>query len=316
MVPAEGGLDVGHGVTIDAATLKPYAGQPVITSDGSTLLGADDKAGVAAVMTALAALGTLDPRPDVVAVFTPDEEVGRGTENVDPRALVERERMRCAYTIDGGAVGELEWECFNAKRAVVEIGGVVAHPGEFGQLIVNAALLAAEFCALLPADKRPDTACGARDGFIYVTGIEGACENATVRAILRSFDTEEMEKLEAVVRDAAAKVAAAHPRATVKTEVAWQYRNMKEAMDPVVVEAARQAYRKVGVEPVEHAIRGGTDGAFLTLGGLPTPNVFAGGHNFHSRAEFLPVRSLEKAAEVCLALVKEWAERLLAEQKQ
>ena len=102
----------------------------------------------------------------------------------------------------------------------------------------------------------------------------------------------------------------------MKTEVAWQYRNMKDAMDPVVVEAARQAYRKVGVEPVEHAIRGGTDGAFLTLGGLPTPNVFAGGHNFHSRAEFLPVRSLEKAAEVCLALVKEWAERLLAEQKQ
>ena len=315
-VPSAGGLEVGHGVTIMEETLKPYVGEQIITSDGSTLLGADDKAGVAAVVTTLEKMQSLPSRPNIVAIFTPDEEVGRGTENVAPAVLLERENMLCAYTVDGGEVGQLEWENFNAKRATVTFQGVSAHPGEFGKLIVNSLLLGAEFCTLLPEDKRPDTSCGERDGFIYVTGMHGGCEETTVKMILRSFDVEELEALEAVVRETADKVAKAHPRSSVRTEVAWQYHNMKEKMLPLAVENGRAAFRAVGVEPVEHGIRGGTDGARLTEGGLPTPNLFAGGLNFHSRAEFVPVKSLEKACEACVALVSVWGQHFLSAKQQ
>jgi len=313
VVPESGDLDVGNGVIIQESTLKPYVGQQIITSDGSTLLGADDKAGVAAVVTTIEAMLKLSSRPPVVAIFTPDEEVGRGTDNVDPKELIERDNMLCAYTIDGGEVGQLEWENFNARSASVTFKGVSAHPGEFGQLIINASLLAAEFCALLPADKRPDTSFGERDGFIYVTSIHGSCEEATVKMILRSFEVSELDSFEAIIRDAAEKVVAAHPRSSVKTQFTFQYANMKEKMMPLAVENGRLAFKQVGVKPIEHGIRGGTDGARLTEGGLSTPNIFAGGLNFHSRAEFLPVKSLEKAAEVCLALVDVWAHHFLAE---
>jgi len=315
VVPQNGDLDVGNGVIIQEAVLKPYVGQQIITSDGTTLLGADDKAGVAAVVTTVESMLKMSSRPPVVAIFTPDEEIGRGTENVDPKILLERDNMLCAYTIDGGEVGQLEWENFNARSASVTFKGVSGHPGEFGQLIVNASLLAAEFCALLPADKRPDTSCGERDGFIYVTAIHGSCEEATVKMILRSFEVSELDSFEAIIRSAAEKVAKAHPRSSVKTQFTFQYGNMKEKMMPLAVENGRRAFRQVGIEPIEHAIRGGTDGARLTELGLSTPNVFAGGLNFHSRAEFLPIKSLEKAAEVCLAIVDVWAHQFLSERK-
>jgi len=311
-VPESGDLDVGCGVKILESTLKPYIGQQIITSDGSTLLGADDKAGVAAVVTTIEKMLKMTSRPPVVAIFTPDEEVGRGTENVDPKVLLERDNMLCAYTIDGGEIGQLEWENFNARSASVTFKGVSAHPGEFGQLIINATLLAAEFCSLLPADKRPDTSFGMRDGFIYVTAIHGSCEEATVKMILRSFDVSELDAFEVVIRQAAEKVVQAHPRSSVKTEFRFQYSNMKEKMMPLAVENGRRAIQQVGIKPIEHPIRGGTDGARLTEGGLSTPNLFAGGLNFHSRAEFLPIISLEKATDVCLALIDVWAHHFLS----
>jgi len=316
VVPESGGdLDVGNGVVIQASCLKPYIGQQIITTDGTTLLGADDKAGVASVVTTLETMLKLTSRPPIVAIFTPDEEIGRGTENVDVKELLEHDNMLCAYTIDGGEVGQLEWENFNARSASVTFKGVSAHPGEFGQLIINASLLATEFCALLPADKRPDTSFGERDGFIYVTAIHGSCEEATVKMILRSFEVSELDAFEKIINEAADKVVKTHPRSSVKTQFTFQYCNMKEKMMPLAVENGRLAFKQVGIEPIEHGIRGGTDGARLTEFGLSTPNIFAGGLNFHSRAEFLPIKSLEKAAEVCLALVDVWAHHFLAEKK-
>ena len=287
----------------DFPELLNYRGQTLIVTDGTTLLGADDKAGVAEIMTALQ---TLVETPSILhgeirVAFTPDEEVGNGPNFFD----VEKFGADFAYTVDGGEIGELEYENFNAASAKVVIHGRVVHPGYGKDRLVNSILIGVELQQMLPAQERPEFTSG-YEGFYYLLGFQGSTEKTTLEYIIRDHDRQKFSDKKAFMEGAVELLRKKYPVARLELEIKDQYYNMREKIEPVmhVVNLAERAIREVGVEPKVHPIRGGTDGARLSFMGLPTPNLFTGGHNFHGRLEYIPVQSMEKAVQVILKIVE------------
>ena len=288
--------------------LAAKVGHDIVTTSGDTLLGADDKAGVAEVMAAVAYLAAHPelPRPTIRVGFTPDEEVGEGAKIFD----LERFGADCAYTLDGSEAGEFTDETFTAASADVRIRGVDVHPGFATGKLVNATRLAGEILAKLPPELTPE-ATADRDGFIHVYAVEGSAGAATIRTIVRDFDDDRLAGHVALLRRVAEDVVAAEPRAGVEIEVAPQYPNMRTFLDerPEVSDAAEEALRREGFEPRRVPIRGGTDGSILSARGLPTPNLFTGGHEFHSVREWASAQDMASAAAVAVRLAGVWAER-------
>ncbi len=293
----------------DQPALLACVGHDLVSSDGSTLLGADDKAGVAEIMQALCRLirEPHRPRPPVRVAFTPDEETGRGIGFLDVR------RFGCvaAYTLDGSGAGELSGENFDARNLRVTIEGRSAHTGTARGRMINAVRLAADFIAQVPANRLPETTDG-HLGFIHVDAIEGNMERVTLKVALRHFSVEELDRLHEMVRQALQGLELRYPGARTALEVTGGYANMARRLadHPEVMELAREAIRRAGLEVVEVPIRGGTDGARLTQQGLPTPNLFTGGMNYHSRTEWASVQWMEKAVETVVHLLELWAERV------
>jgi tripeptide aminopeptidase len=287
--------------------LAARVGHDIVTSDGTTLLGADDKAGVAEIMAALAYLrDTPESRATVRVAFTVDEEVGRGTQHFDLEAF----GAEVGYTLDGSGIGELEIETFSARQVRVTIRGRGAHPGSAKGKLVNAVKLAADFVASLPHDSlSPETTEG-REGFIHPSRVTASVEDAVVTLIVRDHDDALLEHHTELVRRLAAAIEEREPRARVTVEVQESYRNMRVAIDehPRVVAAAEEAIRRAGIEPVRSIIRGGTDGARLSEKGLPTPNIFTGGQNYHSLREWASVQDMAAAAATVVELVRVWGE--------
>ncbi|MPM34860.1 Peptidase T [bioreactor metagenome] len=303
-------LNQDLGIVMDIATfpeISKYAGQEIIVTDGTTLLGADDKAGVAAIM-ALAETLMKNPSIKHGAIkigFTPDEEVGRGADFFN----VGKFGADFAYTVDGGELGELEYESFNAARATVTIKGKNVHPGYAKDKMVNAVLVAMEFNALLPVNERPEFT-GGYDGFVHAYQIEGTVEASKMVYLVRDHDRKLFEKRKAAMLAAAEFLNARYGVNTISIKLEDQYYNMGEMIAPrkEILDLALKAFEAVGVKPIVHPIRGGTDGSRLSFMGLPCPNIFAGGLYFHGKYECLPTRSLEKAVEVLLKIVELSAE--------
>jgi tripeptide aminopeptidase len=294
------------GIVMDIATfpeISHYAGQEIIVTDGTTLLGADDKAGVAAIMALAETLMTTPSikHGTIKIAFTPDEEVGRGADFFN----VGKFGADFAYTVDGGEIGELEYESFNAARATVTIKGKNVHPGYAKDKMVNAVLVAMEFNALLPVNERPEFTSG-YDGFVHAYLIEGTVEAGKMVYLVRDHDRKLFEKRKAAMLAAAEFLNARYGANTVSVKLEDQYYNMGEMIAPrkEILDLALKAFDAVGVKPKVHPIRGGTDGSRLSFMGLPCPNIFAGGLYFHGKYECLPTRSLEKAVEVLLKIVE------------
>jgi tripeptide aminopeptidase len=300
------------GTVLDPAAMPELTaarGHDLVTSSGDTLLGADDKAGLAEIMTAVAHLAAHPelPRPTLRIGFTPDEEIGQGGVHFD----VERFGARCAYTLDGSELGELQDETFTAAAAVLTIEGIDVHPGFATGKLVNAARLAAQVLAALPSDTlTPETTSG-REGFVHPYELEGTAERATVRFIVRDFEDDLLEQHVALLRGTAAEVLAREPRAVWELDVRAQYPNMRDHLAdvPEVVAAAEAALRAEGIEPVRTPIRGGTDGSLLSARGLPTPNLFTGGHEYHSVREWASLHEMAAAAATVVRLAEQWATR-------
>jgi tripeptide aminopeptidase len=298
-----------NGTRLDPETmpeLSAKAGHDIVTSSGDTLLGADDKAGVAEIMAAVAHLAAQPelPRPTLRVCFTPDEEIGEGATLFD----IERFGALCAYTVDGSEIGQFTDETFSAQEVVVTIRGVDVHPGYATGKLVSALRLAADIVAALPSDRlTPDTTSG-RDGFIHVHRFTGSAAVAEFRAIVRDFDEDRLADHVALLERTAREVLARAPRATLDFQVRRQYRNMREYIEPVpfVVEAAEAAIRAEGIEPVRVPARGGTDGSRLSEMGLPTPNIFTGGHEYHSVREWASVQDMAAAAATVVRLAEVW----------
>ena len=283
--------------------LKKYIGQELITTDGTTLLGADDKAGVAAIVSAMAYLVA---HPEIkhgkIRIgFTPDEEVGRGADLFD----VAKFGAEYAYTVDGGEIGELEYETFNAASATVTVHGRNVHPGAAKNKMINSLLLAMEFNAMLPVNERPEYTEG-REGFIHLFLMNGTAETTKLVYIIRDHDRALVEKRKQYMLDAAVLLNRRFGEGHVELEIKDQYYNMREMIEPVyhIVEDARQAMLSLGIEPVIVPVRGGTDGSRLSFMGLPTPNLFTGGLYYHGKYEILPVRSLERSVDVIVRLIE------------
>lgn len=306
-------LDAAAGIVTSPAKfpeLLDHVGEDIIVTDGHTLLGADDKAGIAEIVQAMAYL-LAHPEIEhgkVRVGFNPDEEIGLGAHKFD----VAKFGCDWGYTMDGGEVGELEFENFNAAAAKVEVTGVSVHPGYAKGKMVNAARVASEFAAALPAGATPEETEG-YEGFFHLTGMEGCVEHAQLSYIVRDHDRTKFEEKKNLLQSIADTLNARYGEGTVKLTVTDQYYNMRQQIEPVmhVVEIAKDAMRAAGVEPRVRAIRGGTDGAQLSFKGLPCPNIFAGGLNFHGPHEFLPVPSLEKAMATVVEIVRLTAARAL-----
>ena len=290
----------------DFPEMLDYKGQTLITTDGTTLLGADDKAGVAEIMTAAEFLLT---HPDVkhgtiMIGFTPDEEIGCGVDFFD----VAKFGADYAYTMDGGAVGELEYENFNAAGAKLHIQGCNIHPGYAKDKMLNAMYVGMELAAMLPVAQRPEYTCG-YEGFFHLTGFNGTVEEANLSYIIRDHDRARFEQKKALMQEVVTFINKKYGD-IVTLELRDQYYNMREMVEPHyhIIEKAVRAMEMAGVQPKVQPIRGGTDGARLSFMGLPCPNIFAGGHNFHGKLEFVPVESMEKAVEVIKNLVLLFAE--------
>lgn len=292
----------------DAPYLGECLGHDIVTASGTTLLGADNKSGVAAIMTAAAYLMAHPeiPHGAIRIGFTPDEEVGHGTLHFD----VARFGASCAYTMDGGKRGEVEFESFSADAITFTFRGFNTHPGYAKGRMVNAIKLAARFIDRLPPDRLSPETTAVREGFVHPYVVQASVERTSVKLLLRDFDTAGLAGKAAWLRGLADDVVAAVPGAAVDVTVEEQYRNMREVLDhhPQVVERAREAITRAGLTVRERAIRGGTDGSRLSFMGLPTPNVFAGEQNFHSRLEWVSVQDMEKAVEVIVELAKVWEE--------
>ncbi|HSL22099.1 MAG TPA: peptidase T [Vicinamibacterales bacterium] len=291
----------------DDPELRSQLGNDLVTASGRTLLGADDKAGVAEIVAAAEYLLAHPeiPRGTVRIAFTPDEEIGRGTKHLD----VGRFAATAAYTIDGGARGELEYESFSADTVIVTFHGFNTHPGYAKGRMVNALRAAARFVAALPADRlSPETTEG-YDGYVHPYVVDGGTERTRVRVLLRDFDTRRLREYRTLVEDAARGAAASTPGVRVDVAVEESYRNMREVLErhPLVVDRAREAIRAAGLEVREKPIRGGTDGSRLSFMGLPTPNLFAGEHNFHSRLEWVSAQDMDAAVAVIVNLCQIWA---------
>jgi tripeptide aminopeptidase len=307
-----GVIELPHGGTrLDPETmpeLDAKRGHDIVTSSGDTLLGADDKAGVAEIMAAVAHLAANPdlPRPTLKVAFTPDEEIGEGATLFD----VERFGALCAYTLDGSSIGELQDETFSAYEAILTIQGVEVHPGQATGKMVNALRLAAKVVSALPSDRlTPETTAG-REGFIHPYELTGTTARAELRAIVRDFDDELLERHVRLLERAAHEVVDAEPRAQMELEIRSQYRNMRAHIErvPRSITAAEAAIRAEGIEPVRVPIRGGTDGSRLSEMGLPTPNIFTGGHEYHSVREWASVQDMAAAAATVVRLAEVWTE--------
>ncbi|ATA67425.1 peptidase T [Capnocytophaga cynodegmi] len=284
-----------------------YKGQTIITTDGTTLLGADDKAGIAEIVTAME---YLIQHPEIkhgkIRVgFTPDEEIGRGAHKFD----VEKFGADWAYTMDGSQIGELEYESFNAAGAKVHFKGKSVHPGYAKNKMINSLLIANQFISALPENEIPQRTSG-REGFYHITDIAGDIENTVVQLIIRDHDRKLFEKRKETVQQIVNELNKEYANA-VSIEVKDQYFNMREKIEPVfhIVEVAERAMKELGINPIIKPIRGGTDGSQLSYMGLPCPNIFAGGHNFHGKFEYVPVQSLEKATQVIVKIAELVAEK-------
>ena len=288
--------------------LKDYIGQTIITTDGTTLLGADDKAGVAEIMSAAEyIMEHPDFRHGEIKIgFTPDEEIGRGVDRFD----VARFGAQYAYTMDGGAIGELEYENFNAAGAKVHIQGRNIHPGYAKDKMLNAILIGSEFNDMLPAWQRPEYTEG-YEGFIHITKFTGVVEEADIQYIIRDHDFELFERKKMMLRQCADFINAKYGDGVITLEIKDQYFNMKKQVEPHyhIIEKAVKAMEDAGVKPNIRPIRGGTDGARLSFMGLPCPNIFAGGLNFHGKYEYVPVQSMEKATEVILNIIRNFTSK-------
>ena len=291
----------------DFPELLNYQGQTIITTDGTTLLGADDKAGIAEIMNAVQYIVEHPEfkHGDIKIGFTPDEEIGRGVVKFD----VAKFGAQYAYTMDGGAVGELEYENFNAASATVRIQGRNIHPGYAKGKMLNAILIGMELNSLLPVGQRPELTDG-YDGFFHIIGFNGTVENAEFSYIIRDHDMDLYEQKKAFMEKCVAFINEKYGEGTATVEIKHQYYNMRKVVEPHyhIVEIARKAMEMEGIVPDVKPIRGGTDGANLSFMGLPCPNIFAGGHNFHGKMEFVPLESMEKASKVILNILTLFAE--------
>ena len=283
--------------------LKQYKGQTIITTDGTTLLGADDKAGITEIVSAME---YLIQHPEIkhgkIRVgFTPDEEIGRGAHKFD----VKKFGADWAYTMDGSQIGELEYENFNAAGAVITVKGKSVHPGYAKGKMVNSILIAQEFIDLLPKTEVPEQTED-REGFFHLHTIKGNVEETILQYIIRDHDKGRFEKRKQFLKDIASRLNKEHNKEAIELEITDQYFNMKEKVEPVmyIVDIAEKAMKAVGVKPIIKPIRGGTDGSQLSYMGLPCPNIFAGGHNFHGRYEYVPVESMLKAVEVIVKIAE------------
>lgn len=287
--------------------LLAHKGETIITTDGTTLLGADDKAGVAEIMNAVQYMVEHPEfkHGDIKIGFTPDEEIGRGVVKFD----VKRFGADYAYTMDGGEIGELEFENFNAASAKIHIQGRNVHPGYAKDKMKNAILIGMEFNDLLPIGQRPELTEG-YDGFFHIISFKGAVEEADFGYIIRDHDRKKFEEKKELIAQCAHFINVKYGEGTVTLEVKDQYYNMREQVEPYyfIVETAVKAMEMAGIKPKIQPIRGGTDGANLSFKGLPCPNIFAGGMNFHGKMEFAPLENIEKASEVVLNIIKLYAE--------
>lgn len=283
--------------------LHQLLGQTLITTDGKTLLGADDKAGVAEIMTALAVLKQTNvPHGDIHVAFTPDEEVGKGAKHFDVAAF----GAKWAYTVDGGGVGELEYENFNAASVTIKIVGNNVHPGTAKGVMVNALTLASRIHALVPEEESPEQTEG-YEGFYHLTSIKGSVERAEMHYIVRDFDRKAFEARKRKMMEIAKKVGKGlHPDCYIELVIEDSYYNMREKIveHPHIIDIARQAMQDCDIEPQMKAIRGGTDGAQLSFMGLPCPNLFTGGYNYHGKHEFVTLEGMEKAVRVIVRIAE------------
>ncbi|WP_031409441.1 peptidase T [Geobacillus vulcani] len=287
----------------DFPELAHYKGHTLITTDGTTLLGADDKAGIAEIMTAM---HYLIQHPDIKhgkvrVAFTPDEEIGRGPHKFD----VAKFGAQFAYTVDGGPLGELEYESFNAAEAKITIKGKNVHPGTAKGKMINSIKIALEFQQQLPANEAPEHTEG-YEGFYHLLSFQGSVEETKLHYIIRDFDREQFEARKTKMKDIAASLAQKYGTDRITLEINDQYYNMREKIEPVrhIVDIAHEAMTNLGIEPKVKPIRGGTDGSQLSYMGLPTPNIFAGGENFHGRYEYISADNMVKAAEVIVEIIK------------
>jgi len=287
--------------------LKNMKGFDIITTDGTTLLGADNKAGVAEIMDAVNYfLSHSEVKHGPIKIcFTPDEEVGRGTEKIDLKKL----DAKYAYTVDGSSRGEVEIETFSADAVNVIFTGKNIHPGYAKGIMVNSLKVAAAFVDSLPKDKLSPETTEKREGYFHPTTMSGNEEKTVVKFIIRDFETPKLKALEDILKDLAEKAVEKFPGSKLDFEVIEQYRNMREVLDkhPQVYEYAFEAMKNLNIEPITHPIRGGTDGSKLSFMGLPTPNVFAGEHSFHSQLEWVAVQDMEMAVKVIVEIAKEKA---------
>lgn len=307
-----GDITLLNGKVIDAAgnpELKDMNGFDIITTDGTTLLGADDKAGIAEIVDAM---NYLTKHPEVKhgtikICFTPDEEVGRGAEKFD----VEKFGAKFAYTIDGGTRGEIETETFSADAVNIEFIGKNVHPGYAKGKMINSLKMASYFMELLPKDRlSPETTEG-REGYVHCTSINGNEETTTLKFIIRDFINEKLTEFENFLKELVDKTVENFPGASAEFKVIEQYRNMKDVLVgyPEVEENALVALKRLDITPLQHPIRGGTDGSRLSFMGLPTPNLFAGGHNFHAITEYVAVQDMEMATRTIVELCQIWEEK-------
>ncbi len=299
-------VQLKNGVTIDPKEFPEilnYIGQSIITADGTTLLGADDKAGVAEIITAAEIiLNSKNIKHGKIRLaFTPDEEIGKGTDHFDVKEF----GADFAYTLDGGEIGELEFENFNAAGAKIKIHGRSVHPGAAKNKMINALLVAHKLIAMLPPTQRPEHTTE-YEGFFHLLSLNGNVENAELQYLIRDHDFNKFEEKKKLLREVVQLINLEFGKNLVEMELIDQYYNMLQKIKPVmyVVDIAKKAMEQAGVEPKIRAIRGGTDGARLSYDGLPCPNVFAGGHNFHGPFEFVPIPSMLKSVEVILNIVE------------
>jgi tripeptide aminopeptidase len=299
-------LNAGMGLVMsprDFPDLVNYVGQDLITTDGTTLLGSDNKAGIAEIVTAMEYL-IKHPEIEhgtVKIAFTPDEEISRGTEHFD----VQKFAADFAFTVDAGGMGSIVYETFNAASVRVTVNGKNIHPGAAKNKMKNALLLAMEFNSMLPANERPAHTEG-YEGFYHLNNMDGGVETAVMKYILRDHDWNILSERKEVMRAAAAFINKVYGDKTIELEIKDQYRNMAEKIEPVmeIVELARDAMRSLGIEPRTQPMRGGTDGAQLSFKGLPCPNISYGGHNVHGKFEYVPIQSMVKCTEVILKMIE------------
>lgn len=304
-------LDATKNIVLDPNEFKEllnYKGQTLITTDGNSLLGADDKAGVTEIVTAMEyLLAHPELKHGTVKIcFTPDEEVGKGAHKFDVKSF----NADWAYTMDGSELGELEFENFNAASGLVEIDGKIVHPGYAKGIMINAMKIASEFIAALPANEVPEQTTG-YEGFYHLYGMKGSVEKATLQYIIRDHDREKFEARKLHFSALANQLNKKIGKNLITTTIKDQYFNMREMVEPVmhIVNIAEEAMIKAGIKPTIKAIRGGTDGAQLSYMGLPCPNIFAGGHNFHGRYEYVPAESIQKATEVIINIAQITAQK-------